>query len=185
MPTDYLDTSEALRQLNLYFDVDAMRANLLHGERAARWEEECSTGYRRLWELLREVGERHGDEKTQPLHNRAAGHLADAWDVPPLVSQRGLRPETAAHLLSILNQLQVALFRLRIRLRELEDGPLAARVQESLDELTLPTARLAAHVHALASVYDLLMVRPAYRVLEHWLYGAPVPADSDEEGVEM
>ena len=185
MPADYLDTGEALRQLNLYFDAEAMRASLLHGERAARWEEECSQAYRRLFELLRVIGGRWQDEATQPIHERAGRLLADAWDVPPLVTQRGLRPETSAHLLSVLNQLLLGLFRLRIRVRELGEAELAQRIQDSMDELMLPTAKLSAHVHALAAVYDLLMVRPAYRVLEHWLFAAPAPSDSDEESVEM
>lgn len=185
MPTDYLDTSEALRQLDLYFDAGSMRATLLHGDRAEQWEEECSKAYRRLFELLRGVGEKHGDERTVPLHDRAVRLLADAWDVPPLVVQRGLRPETAAHLLSILNQLQVALFRLRIRVREAGDDPAAQRLQDSMDELTLPSARLSAHVHALSAVYDLLMVRPAYRVLVQWLFGTEVPADIDDESAEL
>ena len=45
-----------------------------------------------------------------------------------------------------------------------------------MEELAIPTARLAAHVNALTAVYDLLMVRPALRVLESWLFEAPAPA---------
>jgi hypothetical protein len=185
MSADYLDTQEALRQLNLYFDVEAMRASLLHGERANLWEEECSQAFRRLWQLMRSVLDAHPDQQTRGLHDRALGLLADAWDVPPLVTQRGLRPETAAHLLSILTQFQVALFRLRIGLREVRDSELAQMIQDSMDELTLPVARLGAHVHALTAVYDLLMVRPAYRVLQHWLFAEPLPMTADEEEVEI
>jgi hypothetical protein len=185
MSADYLDTEEALRQLNFYFDVEAMRGSILYGERANRWEEDCSVAFRRLWHLLRDVADAHTDEQARELHDRAVGLLADAWDVPPLVTQRGLRPETAAHLLSILSQLQVALFRLRIHLRETEDAARAQKLQDSLDELTLPTGRLAAHVHALTAVYDLLMVRPAYRMLQEWLFGDGVLADMDEDEVEI
>lgn len=185
MPADYLDTQEALRQLNLYFDVEALRSSLLHGDRASRWEGECTEAFRRLWQLLRYVVEMHPDEQTRALHNKALGLLADSWDVPPLVTQRGLRPETAAHLLSILTQFQVALFRLRIRIRETGDTPLVQRLQDSLDELTLPVARLAAHVHALSAVYDLLMVRPAYRVLQQWLFGESPAMEVDEEELEI
>lgn len=185
MPADYLDTREALRQLNLYFDAEAIRGSVLHGDRASRWEAECVDAFRRLWQLLRSVLDTLPGEQTRALHDRALGLLADSWDVPPLVIQRGLRPETAAHLLSILTQLQAALFRLRIELRKVDESELARQLQESMDEITLPIARLAAHVHALSAIYDLLMVRPAYRVIQHWLFGEALPVEADEEEAEI
>jgi len=185
MPSNYLDTSEALRQLNLYFDVDAMRACLLYGDRARQWEEECGRVFRRLWAVLKSATESHREEKVQQHAGRALSLLSDVWDTPALVVERGLRPDTGGHLLGQLTRMQAYLVRLRRRLREIESAGLERGLQDATDDLAFPIARLAAHVHALAAVYDLLMVRPALRTLEHWLFAAPVPVEQDEESVEV
>lgn len=184
MPTEYLDTGEALRQLNLYFDVAAMRESLLYGDRATQWEAECGRLFRRLWAVLKSASESYREEMVQQLAGRAQSLLGDVWDVPPLVIERGLRPETAGHLLANLTRLQAQLVRLRRRLQEIGSDTLVRGLQEVLDDLTAPTARLAAHVNALTSIYDLLLVRPAYRLLEHWLFASPLPYEADEERME-
>src|SRR5579872_3160345 len=99
MAAEYLDTKEALRQLNLYFDAESMRASLLYGDRAAHWEEECARVFRHLRAVLKSAAENHRDETTQQLTEQAVSLLGDVVDVPHLVIERGLRPETAGHLL--------------------------------------------------------------------------------------
>jgi hypothetical protein len=181
MPTDFLDTNEALRQLNLYFDADSVRASLLYGDRGQRWEEECGRVFRRLWAVLKSAGEHHREEEVQHLTNRALNLLTAVWDTPALAVERGLRPETAGHLLAQLTRLQAYLIQLRRHLRDIHSAALEHSLQEAMDDLSFPQARLAGHVHALAAVYDLLMVRPALRTLEHWLFATPIPVELEEE----
>jgi hypothetical protein len=185
MPTDYLDSNEALRQLNLYFDVESLRANLLLGDRARLWEEECGRVFRRLWAVLKSAAESHHDEQAQQHAGRALGLLSDVWDVPALVIERGLRPETAGGMAAGLTRMQAHLVRLRRHLREIGSTGLERSLQEAMDDLAFPVARLAAHVNALTAVYDLLMVRPALRILEHWLFDTPAPVEHDEEAAEV
>ena len=184
MSVNYLDTNEALRQLNLYFDADAMRASLLVGDRAAAWEGDCGRVFRRLWAVLKSTEENYRDGTTQPLVARALALLNDARETPALVVERGLRPETASSLLAILSRLQAHLVPLRRHLRNLDNSTIHASLLDAMDELALPVMQLAAHVNALASVYDLLLVRPVYRVLESWLYATALPGETDEESRE-
>jgi hypothetical protein len=184
MPAEFLDTNEALRQLSLYLDPAALRASLLAGDRGRQWETECGRQFRRLWAALKTLELNHSDEEVHRLNVRALDLLSEVWDVPALVIERGLRPETGASLLSNLTRLQTGVIKIRRRLREMGSAALEKSLQDSLDDLAFPIAHLATHVNALAALYDILMVRPALRVIEHWLYGAPAPAERDEESVE-
>jgi hypothetical protein len=185
MPADYLDSNEALRQLNLYFDVASVRASLLMEDRGRAWEDDCGRVFRRLWAVLKLAGESHRDEQTQRLVQRALGLLSDIWNTPTLVIERGLRPETAGDLLAQCTRMQVYLVQIRRRLSEIESAGLELSVREGMDDLAFAVARLSAHVHALTSVYDLLMVRPCLRLLEHWLFSTPIPVEAEEEEVEV
>lgn len=183
MPADYLDSAEALKQLDLYFDVQATRASLLYGDRAARWQDECARAFAALRAPL-ESAARLPDADARDEAARALGLLHDLADVPHLVAERGLRPETAAYLQAAIARLDAHAARIRGRLRALrqpEPTGIAAMLADARDELAIPAARLANHVHALVAVYDLLLVRPAYRVLNHWLFEAPLPVGPDEE----
>jgi hypothetical protein len=184
MPAEFLDSNEALRQLSLYLDSGAIRASLLTGDRGHSWESECGRQFRRLWAVLKTVELNHADEEVHRLNARALDLLSEVWDVPALVLERGLRPETGSGLLSNLTRLQTSVVRLRRRLREIDSSALEKSLQDGLDDLASPIAHLATHVNALAAMYDILMVRPALRVMEHWLFGTPVPAERDEESVE-
>lgn len=190
MSISFFDPKEARRQLDLYFEVDSVRASLLCGDRARQWEEECREVFHALQSLFQAVQQSQPAHDILPWLDRATYLVADMQETPHFVVERGLRPETAAQFLATLTRLQATLIPLRVRLGDFPvsyntgGGSVADRLQRTMDRLTIPTARLAAHVNALAAVYDLLMVRPALRTLEDWLFTDTAYALHDDDSFD-
>lgn len=176
MAEEYLDADEARQQLDTYFDAASVRANLLIGDRARQWDDECRRVFGRLWAVLKTIADNHPEMRTRQYTEPAVEVLNDLWNKPALVLERRLRPDSAGHLLAMITRLLALLVPLRRRLREINSATLETSLHLAQEELTIPTARLAAHVNALTAVYDLLMVRPTLRALESWVFETPAPA---------
>lgn len=170
MSAEFLDTDNAIKQLNLYFEPASVRACLLIGVRGKGWEDECCRVIAKFRAELLEIESRHLPGVDGEQLNRLLETLQDIEGMPSQVLMHGLRPELAGLLLANTTRLQAYISAFCRSLEQHQLAELSTVIARHSDSLTLPIARLAAHVSALCALYDLIMVRPILRLLEDWLF---------------